>query len=249
MIKMALCDDEAEQRAAVGDLLRAYAAARPALAVKLSVFSSGQDLLAAAEECGGFDLYVLDIVMPELSGIDLGVRLRELYSGGTIIYLTISPEFAVDSYAARAFYYLMKPAEPDKLFQVLDQAVEILEKQKAACVTVRTKEGLERIRLDAIHYAELTSRVVRYHLSDGTCLDSVTVRAPFQEETAPLLADQRFFLCGASFVVNLFYVTAVEKGFLRMDGGMRVPLARGLAARAKRRWSDFWLDASGGETL
>lgn len=44
MIKMAFCDDEEEQRAAVGDLLRAYAAARPGLAVKLSVFSSGRDL-------------------------------------------------------------------------------------------------------------------------------------------------------------------------------------------------------------
>lgn len=249
MIKMALCDDEAEQRAAVGELLRAYAADRPGLAVKLSVFSSGRDLLAAAETCGGFDLYVLDIVMPELSGIDLGVRLRERYTGGAIIYLTISPEYAVDSYAARAFYYLMKPVEPDRLFGVLDQAVEALEKQKAACVTVRTKEGLERVRLDELLYAELTGRVVRYHLSNGTCLDSVTVRAPFQEAAAPLLADQRFFLCGASFVANLFYVTAVERGFLRMDGGARVPLARGLTAQAKRRWSDFWLGASGGETL
>lgn len=120
MIKLALCDDETAQREAAGNLLREYAASRPALAIKLSIFSSGQELLAAAEECGGFDLYVLDIVMPGLSGIDLGVRLRELYSDGDIIYLTISPEYAVDSYAARAFYYLMKPVEPGKLFQVLD---------------------------------------------------------------------------------------------------------------------------------
>lgn len=249
MIKLAVCDDEAEQREAIGNLLREYAASRPSPAIKISIFSSGQDLLAAAEECGGFDLYVLDIVMPGLSGIDLGVRLRELYNGGVIIYLTISPEYAVDSYAARAFYYLMKPAEPDKLFPVLDQAVAALEKKRAACVAVRTKDGLERVRLDEIVYAELTGRTVRYHLADGSSLDSLTVRSPFQEEAAPLLADQRFFLCGASFAVNLFYVTAVEKGFLRMDGGARVPLARGLAAQAKRRWSDYWLDAPGGDAL
>lgn len=247
MIKLALCDDEAEQREAIGILLRKYAASRPALAIKLAVFSSGQELLAAAEECGGFDLYVLDIVMPGLSGIDVGVRLRELYSGGSIIYLTISPEYAVDSYAARAFYYLMKPAEPDKLFQVLDQAAEELEKQRSACVTVRRKDGLERVRLDEILYVELSGRVMRYHLADGSSLDSVTVRGPFQTEAASLLADQRFFLCGASFVVNLFYVTAVEKGFLRLDGGARVPLARGLAAQARQRWSDYWLGPSGGE--
>lgn len=187
--------------------------------------------------------------MPGLSGIDLGVRLRELYSGGAIIYLTISPEYAVDSYAARAFYYLMKPADPAELFRVLDLAAVALEKRKAACVAVRTKDGLERVRLDEIVYAELTGRTVRYHLADGSSLDSLTVRSPFQEEAAPLLADPRFFLCGASFAVNLFYVTAVEKGFLRMDGGARVPLARGLAAQAKRRWSDFWLDAPGGDVL
>lgn len=247
MIKLALCDDEAEQREAIGILLRKYAASRPALAIKLAVFSSGRELLAAAEECGGFDLYVLDIVMPGLSGIDVGVRLRELYSGGSIIYLTISPEYAVDSYAARAFYYLMKPAEPDKLFQVLDQAAEELEKQRSACITVRRKDGLERVRLDEILYVELSGRVMRYHLADGSSLDSVTVRGPFQTEAASLLADQRFFLCGASFVVNLFYVTAVEKGFLRLDGGARVPLARGLAAQARQRWSDYWLGSSGGE--
>ncbi len=249
MIKLALCDDEAEQREAIGSLLREYVASRPSSVVKMSIFSSGRELLAAAEECGGFDLYVLDIVMPGLSGIDLGVRLRELYSGGVIIYLTISPEYAVDSYAAQAFYYLMKPAEPDKLFQVLDLAVEALEKQKAACVAVRTKDGLQRVRLDEIVYAELVGRIVRYHLTSGADLDSVTVRSSFQEEVSPLLADQRFCLCGASFAVNLFYVTAVEKGFLRMDGGARVPLARGLAAQTKRRWSDYWLNAPGGDAL
>ena len=249
MIKLALCDDEAEQREAIGNLLMEYAVSRPSLVIKTSIFSSAQELLAAAEECGGFDLCVLDIVMPGLNGIDLGVRLRELYSGGAIIYLTISPEYAVDSYAARAFYYLMKPAEPGKLFRVLDSAVAALEKQKAACVAVRTRDGLERVRLDEIAYAELAGRTVRYHLADGSSLDSVTVRSPFQEEAAPLLADRRFCLCGASFAVNLFYVTAVERGFLRMDGGARVPLARGLAAQAKRRWSDYWLNTPGGDAL
>jgi len=248
MIKLALCDDEAEQRAIIGELIREYAASRPDLAVKPAVFSSGEELLAAAAECGGFDLYVLDIVMPGLSGIDLGVRLRELYSGGVIIYLTISPEYAVDSYAARAFQYLMKPVAPERLFRELDQAASVLEKQKAACVTVRIKEGLRLVRLDEIVYVELVGRAMRYHLSGGICLDSVTVRRPFQEEAAPLLADSRFFLCGASFAVNLFYVMAVGKGYLRMDGGERVPLSRGLAAQAKQRWSDYWLGAPGGGT-
>lgn len=242
MIKLALCDDDEAQCAAAGKLLREYAAARPALAVKTSIFSSGQELLAADEESGGFDVYVLDIVMPELSGIDLGIRLRELGRDGAIIYLTISPEYAVESYAARAFYYLIKPVDPAQLFQVLDQAVEALGKRRSACVAVHTREGQRLVRLDEILYAELLGRTVRYHLVGQTHLDSVTLRGPFLKETAPLLEDARFFQCGASFLANLFYVTAVEKGFLRMDGGARVPLARGLTAQARQHWQDYWLN-------
>ena len=240
MLKLALCDDEAEQRAAVSKMLREYAALRPELTVKLSVFSSGLELLSAAEE-EHFDLYVLDVVMPGLSGIDLGVKLRELGRYGAIVYLSISPEYAVESYAARAFSYLMKPVEPAKLFHVLDQAAASLEKQKASCVTVKTREGLVLVPLDRIMYVELNNRAVRYHLSNNTMVDSLTVRTSFQEETAQLLSDARFFQSGASFAVNLYYVSAVERSSLRMDNGDRVPLARGRTALVKQRWSDYWL--------
>lgn len=245
MLKLALCDDEPGQRGTVSGLLQEYAGQRPELAVRLSVFSSGLELLSALEEKGDFDLYVLDVVMPELSGIDLGIKLREMGSLGAIIYLTISPEYAVDSYAAQAFYYLMKPVAAQKLYQVLDQAVETLEKQRAACVTVKTKNGLRLVRMDHLLYAELSDRAVRYHLSNGDRVDSITLRNSFQEEVTPLLADSRFFQCGASFVVNLYYVTGVERGALRLDSGKRVPLARGLTAQARRQWSNYWLNGPG----
>ena len=106
--------------------------------------------------------------------------------------------------------------------------------------------GQRLIRLDEILYAELLGRTVRYHLVGQTHLDTVTLRGSFLKETAPLLEDTRFFQCGASFLANLFYVTAVEKGFLRMDGGARVPLARGLTALARQRWQDYWLNGPKG---
>jgi len=249
MLKLALCDDETGCRAVLEGLLRDYLARDGAPAGRLSVFSRGQDLLEEAEENGGFDIYVLDVVMPGVSGVELGKRLRAMGCGGAIVYLSVSAEYALDSYQAQAFYYLLKPVEPAKLYQVLDQAVMVLEKRKASCVTVKTKGSLRLLRLDDILYAELANRSVHYHMASGEQVDSVTVRRSFQEETAPLLADARFYLCGASFVVNLHYVTEVEKGFLRLDGGKRVPLARGSFAAAQRRWSDYWLDGGKGAEL
>ncbi len=241
MLKIALCDDEAEQREAIGRLLREYAAQRPEWTVKLSVFASGQELLSA-EGAGEFDIYVLDVLMPGLSGIELGMKLREQGCAGALVYLSFSPEYAVESYAAHAFYYLMKPVVPRQLYPVLDQAVAAMERQRDACITVKTKTGMQLARLDRIMYAELVGRAVRYHLFGGEKVDGKTLRGSFREETAPLLAADGFIPCGASFVVNLHYVAAVEKHFLLLDGGDRVPLTRGLAAQVRQQWSDYWLN-------
>lgn len=246
MLRFALCDDDDKQRAVSEKLLREYLERPEAPAGRLAVFSSGKQLLAAVEELdGGFDVYILDVVMPELSGVELGKQLRERGHSGAIIYLSVSAEYALDSYQAQAFYYLLKPVEPSRLYPVLDKAVAALEKQKHSCVAVKTKHGLRLLRLDDILFAELARRAICYHLAGGERVDSVTIRRPFQEETAALLADDRFLLCGASFVVNLHYVSAVEKNSLWLDGGNQVPLARKTAREALRRWSDYWLGGTG----
>lgn len=175
MLHIALCDDESEQCALTGGLLRQYIKERPGFAARLSVFTSGTALLEQAEDEGGFDLYVLDVIMPELSGIDLGVKLRDLGSDGPIVYLTTSPDYAVDSYLAQAFFYLLKPVDPPRLFEMLDQAVTLFHKRRAASVLVKTKGGLRVLPMDSLLYAELAGRAVRYHLSGGETVDGVTL--------------------------------------------------------------------------
>lgn len=242
MLKLALCEDDPEQRSIMQEIFRKYASQRPDLTIQFFIFDSGYKLLAA-EEDEKFDLFVLDVVMPEISGIDLGIKLRELKSNGIIIYLTVSPEYALDSYSTRAFQYLMKPVQPEHFSSVLDQAIAELNSCRAASLTIKTKDGWQLARLDHIVYAELADRTIRYHLSDDRRLDSLTIRSPFQTEIADLLSDSRFTLCGATILVNLYYVTAVEKTALRLDNGEQLPLARSFASKVRQHWNDYWLNS------
>ena len=104
MIRVALLDDEKEQREFTAALLQRYLNQRPGLTVQVQAFQSGYELLDAAERLGGYDLYLLDVVMPEQNGIDVGLSLRKLDTLGLIIYLTTSPDYAVDSYLTNAFH-------------------------------------------------------------------------------------------------------------------------------------------------
>lgn len=104
MLRIAICDDEENQLRKTAALLEDYLRIRPECSGQVETFLAGETLLKRAEAAGGFDLYILDILMPDLSGIDVGRKLRQLENGGEIIYLTTSNDFAADSYEVQAFF-------------------------------------------------------------------------------------------------------------------------------------------------
>ena len=65
--------------------------------------------LQAVGDQVGYDLYLLDILMPCLSGIDLAQKVRERGENSEILFLTVTREYAVEAFAVKASGYLVKP--------------------------------------------------------------------------------------------------------------------------------------------
>lgn len=241
MTTIALCDDEAEQRLEIARLLADYRAAHPGAELRETAFSAPEALLERVESEGAFDLYLLDILMPGQNGIALGMELRKLDAKGVLIYLTSSPDYAVDSYQAGAFYYLLKPVRREQLFSVLDRALEAAAGPDRGLI-VKTREGLRRLDTQAIQYGELSARRIRYVLSDGSAVQGTTLRGAFRDAVAPLLERRQFVLCAASFVVNLAYVETVERDSVGLKDGRRLPLSRSFRDEVIDRWMDYHLE-------
>ena len=138
--------------------------------------------------------------------------------------MTGHARFAVESYDVGAFFYLLKPVPREKLFGVLDRAAH----RSGRAVVVQTAQGPRRVLVERIRCVERVNRRARYYCTDGT-VDSQAVRASFKAAVEPLLADHSFFLCGASFVLNLRHVTGVQGGVALLDDGRAMPLPRGVA--------------------
>ena len=148
MFHVALCDDEAAQRQLTHKLLDSYFSSRGA-AAKIWEFPDGQGLLNALPD-KTFDLYLLDIVMPEMDGIDLGLELRKADQNSVILYLTSSPDFALQGYSVKAASYLLKPIQEEKLFSALDDALKTMSDRRTQSMMVKTAEGIVRLLLDDI---------------------------------------------------------------------------------------------------
>ncbi len=244
-MNIAVCDDESQQLQQAVELMQAYLHSHPALSGQIHPFESGQELLSKVENSGGFDLYILDIIMPELNGIQTGIRLRELGAGGEIIYLTTSTDYAVDSYTVQAFFYLLKPVEQEQFSSVLDAVLEKMERPRRKAVVVSTKEGPRRLLLDQILYVERAGRRLRYYCIDGT-VDSVSLRVPFHKAVESLLGDSRFCQCGSSFAFNFRHIMGVNAHMVLLDNGKTVAIPRTSAAAFKTAWGRFWLEEEDG---
>lgn len=244
-MKIAICDDEALFRNHIPELISEYAAQKKHPFCSTSVFERGTDLLNAARESGGFDLYILDIIMPQMDGIELGLRLRNAGFDGKVVYLTSSQEYAIDSYKVRALDYIIKPVEKDKLFAILDEVYACLSSRKPKYLVVKTRDGSTRIDIAQLLYAQLNKRTVLYHMADGRTVESLSIRAPFSETVQDLLRDGRFVLCGAGMAANLDHVTAVESTALVFDGRYRTLLGIKACRELRSVWYDYLFDKEG----
>ena len=240
-MKIAICDDESLCRAHVLDLANDYMEERKDKEVFFEVFSSPTALLDATRKGTVYDIYVLDIVMPDVNGIDLGRALRENGVEGKIIYLTSSKEYALDSFRVRAFDYLLKPVEKNTFFKVIDEAINSIHVKKDKCMIIKTKEGSARVAFDSILYTSQANRALFLRLTENKTLESTTLRCPFSEAVAELLADKRFAQCGVSTVVNLHRITSVENEGIVFDSGERMFLNKKICRELRAVWNNYWI--------
>ena len=241
MYRIAICDDEAVQCRLTRSLVEDYLSLHD-LTAKIAAFTTSQDLVNAVYEAP-FDLYLLDIVMPKINGIALGTEIRKTDPDGMIIYTTTSPDFALESYGVKAFSYLLKPLKNEQFFPVLDDALNACIKRRERCIMIKTQTTQARIPLDNILYVELKTRAAHYYLKDGNCLTGSTLKTSFQEAMQPLLENKNFFLCGASYVLNLHHIQSVTKTHVQFPGELSVPIPKRVYTALHTAWANYWLEA------
>ena len=111
-MKIAICDDDRQELSHILSLLDSYQAQQH-VTFTICPFHDSRKLADTLSETQ-YNLYLLDIIMPEITGMELAKEIRSFDKAADIIFLTTSPEYAVESYTVKATNYLMKPIVPDR---------------------------------------------------------------------------------------------------------------------------------------
>lgn len=219
-LKIAVCDDDSSQRNYLTEIVLAWAKKRCYL-IKLIPYANAKAFLFDYEEQKDFDILLLDVEMPEISGIELAKTVRRENQSVQIIFITGYYEYFSDGFDVSALHYLIKPVDADKLFLVLDRAVKHLAERERA-ILISTAEGEFKVPLSNILYLEAQKVYVVVHTVTG----DYRMRIALTKFTEQL--DGTFFKVHRSYVVNLKYIEKITRTEISVANGDVVPISRGM---------------------
>ena len=216
--KIAICDDLESDRDYLKDLLNKWANDYSHL-LSIDAFSSAESFLFHYEEAKDYDILLLDIEMGLMDGVSMAKKIRQDNDTVQIIFITGYSDYIAEGYEVNALHYLMKPVKEEKLFSVLERAIEKISKNDVV-LNIDSANGMVRVPIYQIRFAEVFGNYVTIHAND-----EVVVKMTLNE--IEKLLDERFYRVGRSVIVNLNEVSRVTKTEIKLLDGTSIHLPRG----------------------
>lgn len=222
-MRIALCDDSREFLDQMMGLMERWSE-QSGIQTEIYCFDHGDALLAKSTEFH-MDVIFLDIIMPLLNGMDTAKDLRQRDSAVKIVFLTSSPDFALDSYFVKAQDYLLKPVTYERIREVLDECSTTLHIEPKSIV-LKTNLGFQKIYLHNIEFAEAQNKRVILYLCSGKNVEVVTPLYSFKDRFTD---SDGFFKCHRSYIVYLPNIDHFNMTEITTRSGRKIPIARSYA--------------------
>ena len=218
-MNIALVDDEIVQlqnlKKLLGEQLHKLI---PTSAHLIDTYRSGQSFLDRWT-AGQYDVVVLDIFMGGITGVEVAKEIRRTDREVKLVFCSHSNEFAAESYEVNAQYYLLKPATPGSIANMLRHLnLELIQLRQF----VTLPDGTDMILRDIL-YTEYYNQVVTVYMKG---------KAPYRIRTNHTTMEDLLAPCGfihspsKGILVNFHEVTESSDDSFTMSDGTVLPISR-----------------------
>ena len=191
-------------------------------------FDKGLDALSHIKTGTKVDVCFLDIVMPGMNGIELARQIRKMeddkgMKACEIVFLTASNEFASESFEVKAFSYLLKPLEQQKVADTLQKIIDLKKVVDISGIPIVTKIMKKFLFFREISFIEVKNYKVYFHLIDGS---KITIVSSLGAILPQIMIDKRFAQCHRSFVINMNEIDKIQDSSVLMRSGKQISISR-----------------------
>ena len=215
-VQCIIVDDEPLAR----ELLSAYVSRLKGWELKASCRSVAEAYEALYQN--DIDVILLDIRMPDVSGIDF---LRALKHPPLIVFTTAYAEYAVQAFDLKAADYLLKPITEERFREAVDKVESLLNAEQALPsspqadhVFLKQDNRLVKVYFEDIRYIEALKDFSKVYLKERNML--VSAHLKMMEDMLP---PTHFLRIHRSYIVALNAVSAVLSNAVEI-GKQEIPI-------------------------
>lgn len=215
-MKIAIVDDEQSQR----DILKSYLdrfSKENEIPLEVELFDDPEAFLCSFND--SYSLLLLDIEMPQMTGLELAKKIREKGSGVGIIFVTVMAQYAINGYEVNALDFMVKPVNYFPFSVKLLKVIRTIPSKKN--FIVRSEGETIIIGENEILYIEGSNQYVIYHLRNKKQIKVKSTLKDAEEK----ISKTKFARCNNSFIVNLDFANKVSGNNLYIGNDI-LPISR-----------------------
>ena len=213
-MKIAICDDERQIIEDYSKIINTYLFEKN-IVCTVDSFSDGNSFLQLYSE---YDLVFLDYDLPDINGMDIAKTIRSNDGRIMIVFLTAYAEHVYDSFEVDTFRYLVKPVSNRKIYEALDKFIEIYNHNRK--ISIPTNTAVTFVDTDEVIYIEAAKKHTKVKTTGNEYIANKAISSYQTEITNP-----HFFRTHRGYIVNMRYISTVEKNTITLTNGEIVLLS------------------------
>ncbi len=237
MLRIAVCDDDHE---AVQFHIRMMKTCLEQCRIPgdISSYTDSHNLLCdIMEDHWFFDLLLLDIEMPGVTGMEIAEKIRPYLPEVRIIFITSHIEYAIDAFELSIFRYVPKDDAGGRLSAAIQDAIRLLVLEDGRSYTIRTSSRMEKIPYKTICYLERDGKNTAIITDKGTSRVRKSLQQVYTE-----LDSEEFIYIDRGCIVNMIQIMQIHDGMAVLKSGVSLPVSRSHLQTVKEQINQYWGD-------
>ncbi len=236
MIKIAICDDEKEAVLQHEDIVK-RSLKSCGIGYEIAAYTRSSNLLSdITDDHFFFDLILLDIEMPGITGMELTGQIKPHLPNVKIIFITSHIEYAVDAFELSIFRYVPKSDLADRLVSAVTDAARLIELEAGKEYIIQGAGRMEKIPYKDIFYIRRDGGKNAVICSQsGISKVRKSLQQVFEELQTP-----EFIFIDRGCIVNLIQIMKISGGMAYLKNGEALPVSRSHLQEVKRQINQFW---------
>lgn len=219
-MKIVICDDEPYFLEIISEYCEMFEREYK-IPISLIKFRRGEDVLAYYQQDKNIDLFILDIIMEEMNGLQLAEAIRTTGGHTKIVFLTVVLKYATEGYLYGAARYWLKPLTYEKFSLEMQDLYMQIKKESDSYLIENTGVSIEKVYYDEILYIETLDRKACVHRINSNYI-SKTKLTEFEKKL-----DKRFFRCHSAYIVNMDCISKIKRLEIILNNNESIYMSKG----------------------